>query len=186
MMVAVVLLLRPDIGQTALVLASWAVLLFLSGISLWMVLGVVCSSAPTVTFRILPGTSMRFSIGRHPATPIRWTALWTPLLRAAGLGEVRMSHWPSRESLTPCLLCFRSRSRGVGVIFCLLLVGLIGFIALRVLIVAQSQSNFLTRLAATIVSVQFAMQSGIHLALPDRYRPGDFTPLDLLALCPAA
>jgi cell division protein FtsW len=33
------LLLQPDIGQTALVLATWAVLLFFSGISWWIIFG---------------------------------------------------------------------------------------------------------------------------------------------------
>src|SRR5690606_5523817 len=35
--IVVGLLLQPDIGQTALVLATWAVLLFLSGISWWII-----------------------------------------------------------------------------------------------------------------------------------------------------
>src|SRR5690606_34466403 len=41
LMLAIVaaLLLQPDLGQTALVMATWAVLLFFSGISWWVIAG---------------------------------------------------------------------------------------------------------------------------------------------------
>src|SRR5690606_3751559 len=52
-----------------------------------------------------------------------------------------------------------------GIIFCLLLVGLIGFIVVRALLGAQRQSSLFHRLAISTIAIQFALQSAINLAV---------------------
>ena len=60
---------------------------------------------------------------------------------------------------------FSAAAGEFGILFCMGLVGLIGFIAIRAMIAAQRQTSLFARLAASTLAVQFAMQSGINLAV---------------------
>ena len=46
-----------------------------------------------------------------------------------------------------------------------MLVGLIGFITIRALFLAQRQTSLFARLAASALAIQFGLQSGINLAV---------------------
>ena len=60
---------------------------------------------------------------------------------------------------------FSAAAGEFGLLFCLVLVGLICFIVVRALISAQRQQNLFNRLAASIIAIQFGLQSGINLAV---------------------
>ena len=60
---------------------------------------------------------------------------------------------------------FSAAAGEFGILFCMGLVTLIGFIAIRAMIAAQRQTSLFARLAASTLAVQFAMQSGINLAV---------------------
>jgi cell division protein FtsW len=60
---------------------------------------------------------------------------------------------------------FSAAAGEFGILFCLVLVGLIAFIVVRALISAQGQSSLFARLAASTLAIQFGLQSGINLSV---------------------
>src|SRR5690606_2627275 len=60
---------------------------------------------------------------------------------------------------------FSAAAGEFGIVFCISLVVLIGFIVIRALIAAQRQQSLFARLAASTLAIQFAMQAGINLAV---------------------
>ena len=172
-MVAIVggLLLQPDIGQTALMLATWAALLFLSGISWLLIVGLAgwrsdCCSAPICCSRTSPSASIPSSIPRTAGTPTRSTRRSTRCSRAAGSGR------GPGESIAKKFIpdahadyVFSAAAGEFGILFCLCLVALIAFIVVRALVGAQRQSSLFARLGASTLAIQFGLQSGINLAV---------------------
>ncbi|OAM79260.1 cell division protein FtsW [Devosia elaeis] len=165
------LLLQPDIGQTALVLATWAVLLFFSGISWWIIFG-------------LAGAGGALLVGAYVFFPHFARRIDTFLNPEGGgntyqidraLQSLMEGGWFGRgpgESMAKKLIpdahadyVFSAAAGEFGILFCMGLVGLIGFIVIRAMIAAQRQTSLFARLAASTIAVQFAMQSGINLAV---------------------
>jgi cell division protein FtsW len=60
---------------------------------------------------------------------------------------------------------FSAAAGEFGILFCIVLVALIAFIALRALMGAQNQQNLFARLAASVLAIQFGLQSIINLAV---------------------
>jgi cell division protein FtsW len=165
------LLLQPDIGQTALVLATWAVLLFFSGISWWIIFG-------------LAGVGGGLLVGAYVFFPHFARRIDTFLNPDGGgntyqidraLQSLMEGGWFGRgpgESMAKKLIpdahadyVFSAAAGEFGILFCMGLVGLIGFIVVRAMVAAQRQASLFARLAASTIAVQFAMQSGINLAV---------------------
>ncbi len=165
------LLLQPDIGQTALVLATWAVLLFFSGISWWIIFG-------------LAGVGGGLLVGAYVFFPHFARRIDTFLNPDGGgntyqidraLQSLMEGGWFGRgpgESMAKKLIpdahadyVFSAAAGEFGILFCMGLVGLIGFIVVRAMVAAQRQTSLFARLAASTIAVQFAMQSGINLAV---------------------
>ena len=90
------LLLQPDIGQTALITATWAVLLFLSGISWFIIFGLAAAAGGLLfgAYVFFPHVSARIDTFLNPeaaAIPIRSTARCSLCWRAAGSDAARAS-----------------------------------------------------------------------------------------------
>ncbi len=175
LMLAIVggLLLQPDIGQTALVLATWAALLFLSGISWFVIFGLMIAGVGMLfgAYTFFPHFAKRIDAFINPD-------------EGAGHGTYQIDRaldslleggWFGRgpgESLAKKLIpdahadyIFSAAAGEFGIIFCICLVGLIGFIVIRALFSAQRQSNLFARLAASTLTIQFGLQCGINLAV---------------------
>jgi cell division protein FtsW len=60
---------------------------------------------------------------------------------------------------------FAAGASEFGIVFCLMLVCLIGFIVVRALNLALSQQSLFNRLAASALAVQFGVQSAINLTV---------------------
>ena len=60
---------------------------------------------------------------------------------------------------------FSAAAGEYGLLFCLVLVALIGFIVVRALIAAQKQASLFNRLAASTIAIQFGLQSAINLCV---------------------
>ncbi len=60
---------------------------------------------------------------------------------------------------------FSAAAGEFGILFCLCLVALIGFIVIRALIGAQRQASLFARLAASTLAIQFGLQCAINLAV---------------------
>ena len=164
------LLLQPDLGQTALVMATWAVLLFFSGISWWVIIGLGGAAGGLLlgAYTLFPHFASRINSFINPEEGNTYQV-------DRALESLMEGGWFGRgpgESVANKLIpdahadfVFSAAAGEFGILFCLGLVGLIGFIAIRAMIAAQRQTSLFARLAASTLAVQFAMQSGINLAV---------------------
>lgn len=164
------LLLQPDIGQTALVLATWAALLFLSGIS-WLViigLGIAGIGLLFGAYAFFPHFARRIDAFINPedGNTYQVDKALSSLLEGGWLGR------GPGESIAKKVIpdahadyVFSAAAGEYGILFCLCLVGLIAFIVIRALLGAQRQTSLFARLAASTLAIQFALQSAINLAV---------------------
>jgi cell division protein FtsW len=165
------LLLQPDIGQTALILSTWAALLFLSGISWFVIFG-------------LAGAGVGLLFGAYYAFPHFADRIDTFLNPEGGgntyqidkaLNSLLEGGWFGRgpgESLAKKMIpdahadyVFSAAAGEFGILFCLCIVALISFIVIRALSAAQQQQSLYARLAVATISIQFGLQCAINLAV---------------------
>jgi cell division protein FtsW len=166
------LLLQPDIGQTALVLATWGALLFLSGISWFVIIGLggLAVGLMFAAYTIFPHFATRIDSFLNPEAGGHGTYQVDKALSSLMEGG-----WFGRgpgESLAKKVIpdahadyVFSAAAGEFGILFCLCLVALIGFIVVRALIGAQGQQSLFARLAASTLAIQFGLQCGINLAV---------------------
>ncbi|WDR05328.1 putative peptidoglycan glycosyltransferase FtsW [Devosia rhodophyticola] len=165
------LLLQPDIGQTALILATWAALMFLAGISWWLIFGMAGAGIGLIfgAYLLFPHVSKRIDAFMNPeggGNTYQIDRALQSLLEGGWFGR------GPGESMAKKLIpdahadyVFSAAAGEFGILFCLVLVGLIAFIAVRGLAGAQRQTNLFPRLAASTLAIQFGLQSGINLAV---------------------
>ena len=164
------LLLQPDIGQTALVLATWAALLFLSGIS-WLIifaLGIAAIGLLFGAYAFFPHFAKRIDTFINPEEGNTYQV-------DKALSSLLEGGWFGRgpgESLAKKVIpdahadyVFSAAAGEFGILFCLCLVALIAFIVIRALVRAQQQSSLFARLAASTIAIQFGLQCSINLAV---------------------
>jgi len=165
------LLLQPDIGQTALVFATWATLLFLSGISWWIILGLAGAAGGMLVaaYAFFPHFARRIDTFINPeggGNTYQIDRALESLLEGGWFGR------GPGESIAKKMIpdahadyVFSAAAGEFGILFCLVLVSLFGFIVIRALMAAQRQSSLFARLAASTLAIQVAMQAGINLAV---------------------
>jgi cell division protein FtsW len=165
------LLLQPDIGQTALVLATWATLLFISGISWWIIFGMAAGAGGLLggAYLLFPHVSRRIDTFINPEGGGNTYQI------DRALQSLQEGGWFGRgpgESIAKKLIpdahadyVFSAAAGEFGIIFCMVLVSLIAFIVIRAMMGAQRQTSLFARLASSTLAIQFAMQSGINLAV---------------------
>ena len=165
------LLLQPDIGQTALILGTWAVLLFLSGISWFVIFGLAGGAGALLfgAYMFFPHFSKRIDTFLNPdggGNTYQIDRALQSLLEGGWFGR------GPGESIAKKLIpdahadyVFSAAAGEFGILFCMVLVALIAFIVIRAMLAAQRQSSLFARLAASTLAIQFAMQSGINLAV---------------------
>lgn len=165
-----ILLLQPDIGQTALVVFTWAGLLFISGISWWLIflLGGMAMAAIAGAYFFFPHVTRRFDAFFNPEMGDNYQVekALQSLLEGGwfGLGP---GEGVAKRSLPDAHadFVFSAAAGEFGILFCLALVGLIAFIVVRSLLLAQQQSGLFARLAVSALAIQFGLQSAINLAV---------------------
>jgi cell division protein FtsW len=172
LLITTALLLQPDIGQSALVLATWAGLLFLSGISWLIIFGLMIAGVGMLfgAYVFFPHFAKRIDAfinpeqGNHGTYQIE-KAL-DSLLEGGWFGRGPGESLANRQIPDGHAdFVFSAAAGEFGILFCLCIVGLIAFIVIRVLIGAQRQSNLFARLAASTLAIQFGLQCGINLAV---------------------
>lgn len=172
LMVAIVggLLLQPDIGQTALVLATWAALLFLSGISWFVIFGLAIAAVGLLfgAYAFFPHFAKRIDTFINPEEGNTYQV-------DKALSSLLEGGWFGRgpgESMAKKVIpdahadyVFSAAAGEFGILFSLCLVALIGFIVIRGLVAAQQQSSLFARLAASTIAIQFGLQCAINLTV---------------------
>ena len=165
------LLLQPDIGQTALVLGTYAAMLFVSGISWFLIFGLAGIAGVLLfgAYVLFPHVSNRIDTFLNPEGGGNTYQI------DRALQSLMEGGWFGRgpgESIAKKLIpdahadyVFSAAAGAFGILFCLVLVALIAFLVLRAMMGAQRQASLFARLAASTLAIQFAMQSGINLAV---------------------
>ncbi len=166
--ILVALLRQPDVGQTALMLSTWAVLLFLSGISWWVIagLGAFGVGGAFAAYLFFPHVTERIDAFLNQADGSVYQV-------DKAIGSILEGGWLGRgpgEAITKRYLpdahadyVFSAATGEFGILFALLLVGLIGFIVLRSLRGALQQGDLFARMGAAALAAQFGIQSAINL-----------------------
>ncbi|MHB1104624.1 MAG: FtsW/RodA/SpoVE family cell cycle protein [Devosia sp.] len=164
------LLLQPDIGQTALVLATWAALLFLSGISWFVIFGLIVAGVGMLfgAYVFFPHFAKRIDTFINPEGGNTYQV-------DKALNSLLEGGWFGRgpgESIAKKFIpdahadyVFSAAAGEFGILFSLCLVALIAFIVIRALISAQRQTSLFARLAASTLAIQFGLQCAINLAV---------------------
>ncbi|WP_417582690.1 FtsW/RodA/SpoVE family cell cycle protein [Pelagibacterium sp.] len=164
------LLLQPDVGQTALMVATYGGLLFLSGISWWLIAAFSGAAAGMVglAYLFFPHVARRINAFINPENGDNYQAerALESLLEGGwfgmGPGEgIARRYLPDAHAD----FVFAAGASEFGILFCLMLVGLIAFIVIRALNLALCQHNLFNRLAASALAIQFGVQSAINLTV---------------------
>lgn len=165
------LLLQPDIGQTSLMLATWAALLFLSGISWFLILGLMGLGVGGLfaAYYVFPHFAKRIDAFLNPdggGNTYQVDKALNSLLEGGWFGR------GPGESLAKKVIpdahadyVFSAAAGEFGILFCLVLVALIVFIVMRALAGAQQQSTLFARLAVATLAIQFGLQCAINLSV---------------------
>ncbi len=165
------LLLQPDIGQTALILSTWAALLFLSGISWFVIFGLAAAGVVLLfgAYYAFPHFASRIDAFLNPdggGDTYQVEKALSSLLEGGWFGR------GPGESLANKVIpdahadyVFSAAAGEFGILFCLCLVALISFIVLRTLAAAQHQQSLYARLAVSTLAIQFGLQCAINLAV---------------------
>ncbi|HEV7717521.1 MAG TPA: putative peptidoglycan glycosyltransferase FtsW [Arsenicitalea sp.] len=165
------LLLQPDVGQTALMVATWSALLFLSGISWWIIFGLMGGAVGLGfgAYLLFPHVSKRIDSFINPeggGNTYQVDKALHSLLEGGWFGR------GPGESIAKRFIpdahadyVFSAAAGEFGILFCLCLVGLICFIVVRALMGAQRQAGLFPRLAASTLAIQFGLQSAINLSV---------------------
>lgn len=170
LIIVTLLLLQPDVGQTALVAATYGALLFLSGISWWLIglLGGLAAVLAGLAYIFFPHVARRIDAFINPETGDNYQAerALESLLEGGWFGKgpgegIAKRYLPDAHAD----FVFAAGASEFGILFSLVLVGLIAFIVLRALVLAQQQQNLFNRLAASALAVLLGVQSAINLTV---------------------
>jgi cell division protein FtsW len=172
--VAGLLLLQPDVGQTLLLALVWGALLFMAGMSWFWVAGLgvlgigglitAYFTVPHVTERVDrfldpgSGDSYQVDTALEAVTRGSWFG------RGPGEGTVKQVLPDSHTDFV-----FAVTAEEFGIIVCLALVAIFAFIVLRVLYHAFREHDLFIRFAASGLVIMFGLQAvinmGVNLAL---------------------
>lgn len=164
------LLLQPDFGQTVLVVAIWTGLLFLSGIS-WVFIGGLMLAAIAGAYgayTVFPHVARRVDAFLNPESGGTYQvdraleSLMEGGWFGRGPGEAIVRRYVPDAHAD---FVFSAAAGDFGILFCLVLVGLISFIVIRAMNGAQSQVNLFSRLAVSALTIQFGLQAVINLSV---------------------
>jgi cell division protein FtsW len=169
-MVASLLVLQPDLGQTMLIALVWSALFFMAGMR-WIWVGGLAGTAvvglagayltiPHVAKRIKrfidPASGDTFNIDVAVESFVRGG--W--LGRGPGEGTIKRVLPESHTDFV-----FAVAAEEFGVVLCLMLVALFSFVVIRSLIHAMRDEDPFTRFATAGLAMLFGMQSAINMAV---------------------
>lgn len=167
--VAVLLIVQPDLGQTMLIAIVWGALFFMAGMSwLWIAslgaIGVVGMFLAYFMFSHVASRINRFITGEGDNYQVDRgiDAIVNGGWLGQGPGEGTVKNILP-DSHTDFL--FAVVAEEFGIIACMLLVGIFAFIVLRALFKSLNESDAYVRMAASGLALMFAFQSMINIGV---------------------
>lgn len=166
---AVLLVLEPDVGQTILITAAWGGLFFLAGIP-WIVVIFFLGLAVVGGFGAYwflhhvreridaflhgEGDTFQVDVGREAIIHGGWFG------QGPGEGTIKRIVPDAHTDFV-----FSVAAEEYGIILCLLIVALFGFVVIRSLYVASNEQDRFTRFAIAGIAMLFGVQSIINIAV---------------------
>jgi cell division protein FtsW len=168
-LVLALLVAQPDLGQTLLVLATWGVMFFMSGMPwFWIVvLGGAAMSVGMVAYTTFPhvaGRIDRFLTGEGDTFQVDMGR--EALLRGGWLGQGPGEGTVKRilpDSHTDFI--FSVAGEEFGIVLCLLIASLFAFVVLRGLMKSMKETDDFSRYAVGGLVVLFGFQSIINMGV---------------------
>ncbi|MBI3447185.1 MAG: putative lipid II flippase FtsW [Magnetospirillum sp.] len=174
--VAALLLIQPDVGQTAIVTAIWGVQFFLAGLPLIFVLGLGLAAplGAAGAYYVFPHVQARIDKFLDPSgtgsyqvtTALNAFKNGGVFGRGPGEGRVKLV---LPDAHTDFILAVGGEE--FGVILCLFVVMLFAFIVLRGLARVHKEDNLFVVLATAGLLVQFGLQAIVNMASTLRLMP---------------
>jgi cell division protein FtsW len=168
--VVALLVVQPDFGQTMLIVLVWSALFFMAGMRVvWMFgLAGVASIGLISAYYTVPHVARRIQRFLDPASGDTFNIdiATESFMRGGWFGKGPGEGTVKRllpESHTDFV--FAVAGEEFGVALCLVLVALFGFIVIRMLIRAMRNDDAFTRFAAAGLTMLFATQSAINMAV---------------------
>ncbi len=169
-LVVALLVLQPDFGQTMLIMLVWGAIFFAAGMSWrWIAtLGVVGIGGIVTAYAAIPHVRSRIDRFLNPGNHDTYqtdTAI-EAFLRGGWLGQ-----GPGEGTVKRVLpdshtdFVFAVAAEEFGVIVCLIIVALFGFVVLRGLYRALGEDDDFSRLAVTGLVALFGIQSLINMGV---------------------
>lgn len=175
-MIAGLLLVQPDVGQTVILTATWASQFFLAGLSIvWVIgLGLAAPVGAVAAYHVFPHVQSRVDRFLDPSGSNDYqvrtalNAFHNGGLFGRGPGEGRIKlNLP--DAHTDFILAVGGEE--FGVVLCLLVVALFAFIVLRGFSRLLKEDNLFVVLATSGLLVQFGLQAIVNMASTLRLMP---------------
>jgi cell division protein FtsW len=167
-LVAALLLLQPDLGQTFVVVAVWSLQFFVAGLPMVWVAGLVLAGLGLIVgaYFLLPHVADRIDTFLNPAAGDRYQINRSLeafergglLGRGPGEGTVKQTLPDAHSDFI-----FAVAGEELGAIACLIIVALFAFIVLRGFSRLLQEDNLFVLLAATGLLTQFGLQAMINM-----------------------
>ncbi len=175
-LVALLLLIQPDVGQTAILTAIWGTQFFLAGLPLVFVLGLGLAApmGAVAAYYIFPHVSSRVDKFLDPTgnggyqVTTALNALKNGGLFGKGPGEGRVK-LVLPDAHTDFILAVGGEE--FGVLLCLFVVALFAFVVLRGFSRILKEDNLFVVLATAGLLVQFGLQAIVNMASTLRLMP---------------
>ena len=186
LLAALLLVLQPDIGMAVTVGAVWFVQMFLAGMPLaWVVLGLVAAFAAFIAaYQYLPHVTSRIDRFLDPAsgdtyqvdTSLRAFETGGLFGRGPGEGVVKSSLPDAHTDFI-----FAVAGEELGVVACIGIIGLFGFVVLRGFSRAMRSGDLFALVAVAGLLAQFGLQALINMGVAVRLLPTKGMTLPLLS-----
>ncbi|NPU65974.1 putative lipid II flippase FtsW [Bradyrhizobium sp. 83012] len=170
LMLVSLLVMEPDFGQTMLILMVWGSLFFIAGMRMIWVAGLAGAAAAGLfgAYLLVPHVAGRIKRFMNPASGDTFqvdTAMeafsnggWFGLGPGEGIAKRSLP-----DSHTDFV--FAVAAEEFGIILCLALVALFGFIVIRTLSRAYASEDSFSRFAASGLAILFGIQAAINISV---------------------
>lgn len=173
---SVMLALQPDFGQAMLLLAVWAVMLFVSGAPLALLIGLAGAVGAAGSAAYLNSSHFAGRINGYLAEevdPNTQLAYAQSAIREGGLFGVGAAQgsvkWTLPDAHTDFIIAVAAEE--FGLLLTLAIIGIYLFIVLRALMRLLEERNMFIRLAGTGLAAAFALQAFINMSVAIRLLP---------------